>query len=76
MSLWAYYHSRDVMEIDIDSVNDIFLLLTIVIGLMESFLNPGIEKEKEAFTSAVTSFFCIVSGKWCDINVLQMLLLI
>lgn len=54
------------MEINIDSVKDIFLILTMVIGLKAPFLNPGIEKEKEAFTCAVTSFFCIAIGKYRD----------
>lgn len=50
------------MEIDIDSVDDIFLFLTIVIRMMAPFEIPEI-KRKEPFTSAVTSFFVLLLEK-------------
>lgn len=39
-------------------------------------LNPGTEKKRETFESAVTSFFVLSLEIHCDVNVLQMLLLI
>lgn len=46
-----------LMEIHIDTMNNIFLFLTIVIQRMGPFLNPGFKKKRGAFESAATSFF-------------------
>lgn len=57
------------MEIYKDSMADIFLFLTIVVWMRGPILNRSTEKRRAAFTSAVTSFFCVVAGRDCDVNV-------
>lgn len=47
------------MEMDIDSADDIFLFLTIVISSDGGILNPGIEKKRHIYICGQILFFSL-----------------
>lgn len=51
------------MEIDIDSVSDIFLFLTIVVRMMAPFEIPEIKRKGGIYICGHVFFFCFVTRK-------------